>query len=63
MKLRCSTNVPKYLQEYSKQESQYSRRHTKVSKDFTICKEQSRLCDRRIHIHAPECYESTDWER
>ena len=32
MKPRCSTNIPKYLREYSKQESQYSRRHTKVSK-------------------------------
>ena len=36
MKLRCSTYVPKYLREYSKQESRYSRRHTKVSKDFAI---------------------------
>ena len=34
MKLRCSTYVPKYLRKYCKQESQYSRRHTKVSKDF-----------------------------
>ena len=34
MKLRCSTNIPKHLRKYSKQESQYSRRHTKVSKDF-----------------------------
>ena len=32
MKLRCSMNIPKYLRKYSKQESQYSRRHTKVSK-------------------------------
>ena len=39
-------NVPKYLREYSKQESQYSRGHTKVSKDFAICSEQSGLCDR-----------------
>ena len=36
-KSRCSTNIPKYLRKYSKQESQYSRKHTKVSKDFTIC--------------------------
>ena len=36
-KLRCSTYVPKYLRKYCKQESQYSRRHTKVSKDFAIC--------------------------
>ena len=36
-KPRCSTYVSKYLREYSKQESQYSRRHMKVSKDFAIC--------------------------
>ena len=39
-------NIPKYLRKYSKQESQYSRRHTKVSKDFAICQEQSGLRDR-----------------
>ena len=32
MKLRFSTYVSKYLREYSKQESQYSRRHTKFQK-------------------------------
>ena len=31
-------NIPKYLRKYSKQESQYSRRHTKVSKDFAIAR-------------------------